>query len=393
MTKKRIAVVGKGTAGSQAVAHFARFFPDEEIVWYFDSQKPTQSVGEGSTLQLPINLFRNINFSHEDLKKIDGTFKTGVYKKNWGMDGKAFVHDFSPPSVAYHFNAVKLQDYIYDFLKNRVRVIDQAVDYKNVDASHIFNASGVPKNFESFNVSEYIPVNSVYITQCYWDAPRFDYSLTIAAKYGWVFGIPLQNRCSIGYLYNDNINSEKEIAEDVKEIFKEYNLEPSTTTASLNFKNYYKKINYENNGRLVHSGNSSFFLEPLEATSIGTMDQIQRSALDVWSGSKTASEANSQYLQQMHEIEFVIMMHYAAGSSYKTDFWDYAQERGIKKIENSKNDKRMQALYSSIKDMPTKNLATEIYKSSDQEYGLWWPGSFIQNIDKLGLKNIMNRFF
>jgi hypothetical protein len=192
-------------------------------------------------------------------------------------------------------------------------------------------------------------------------------------------------------MYNSDINTKEEIAEDVKKIFEEYNLNPSETTASLKFKNYYKKNNYENNGRLIHSGNSSFFLEPLEATSIGVMDDIQRSAFDIWSGNKGAEYSNLEYLEQLGQIEFMIMMHYAAGSPFKTDFWEYAQERGIKKMENNKGDSKMQSIYRSIKDIPTMNLARNLPTYS--QYGQWWPGSFIQNIKGLGLTQTMDKLF
>ena len=38
--KKRIAVIGRGTAGSQAVIHFLRHQTDCEIQWYFDDNIP-----------------------------------------------------------------------------------------------------------------------------------------------------------------------------------------------------------------------------------------------------------------------------------------------------------------------------------------------------------------
>jgi len=391
MKKNKLAVVGRGTAGSQAVAHLVRNFPEEEIVWYYDPSKPTQSVGEGSTLELPTNLFNNLNFSHQDLKKLDGTFKTGIYKENWGVENKDFFHDFPPPSLGYHFNAVKLQDYVQELIKNKVEIIEGPVDYNDVDAYYVLNASGTPKDFEDFYISEYIPVNAAYVTPCYWEAPQFDYTLTIAGKYGWIFGIPLQNRCSIGYLYNSDINTEEEVAEDVKEIFEKYGLNPSKKTTSLKFKNYYKKNNYEKNGRLIHSGNSSFFLEPLEATSIAAMSKIQEEALFVWSGNKKFDQSNQEYLEHMHQTEFIIMMHYAAGSPFKTDFWDYAQERGIKKIEDSKDDFKMQHLYRSIRDIKIMNLGRDV--PGIPEYGPWWPENFVRNISGLGISSIMDKTF
>lgn len=391
MRKKKIAVVGKGTAGSQALIHFARYFSDQEIVWYFDPSKPTQSVGEGASLAFPENLFNNIGFSHNDLEKVNGTFKTGIYKENWGTANKSFFHDFPPPSLSYHFSAVELQNYIETMMEDKVEIVRKSVDYNNVDADFVLNATGASKDLESFSLSEYIPVNAAYITQCYWDSPTFNYSLNIAAKHGWVFGIPLKNRCSIGYLYNNKINTKEEIQEDVKEFFEKYNLTPSDQTNSLSFNNYYRKNNYEHDGRLVHSGNASFFLEPLEATSIAVMNQIQRTAFDLWTGQTSVSDANSEYTKSLKEIELMIMMHYAAGSPFKTKFWDYAQERGIKKLEESSNDKNMQEMYSYVKDIDQINFA--VNNSPIKEYGTWWAGSFVQNISGLGVSDTMNNIF
>jgi tryptophan halogenase len=391
MPKKRIAVVGKGTAGSQAIIHFARFFPDADITWYFDPKTPVQSVGEGSTLALPNNLFNNIGFTNEDLKKVSGTFKGGIYKENWGKAGNSFMHSFPPPSVGYHFNAVELQDYIYDIMKSRVKIFEGNVNYRDLTEDFIFNASGKRDMPQDFHESEYIPVNAAYITQCYWEYPRFDYTLTIAGKYGWVFGIPLQNRCSIGYIYNKNINTEQEVMEDVKWIFEKYNLTPSTTTNSLTFNNYFRKENYQQKGSWVHSGNASFFLEPLEATSVYTMDTIQRAAVDVWSGRKSSILANQEYTTTMRQIELMIMMHYASGSKFDTEFWSFAQERGIKRLEQASKDEHLKEICRSIKNIKSMNFAPRI--ESIRDYGSWWAGSFFQNINGLGLNKTMNDLF
>jgi hypothetical protein len=393
MSKQKIAVIGKGTAGSQAVIHFARFFPDVEIDWYFDPQKPAQSVGEGSTLQLPRNLFNSMGFSHESLIRVNGSFKTGIYKKNWGQNKKEFFHDFPPPQVGYHFSATELQNYIekrIGDISKKVRIVPKEVDYNNVDANFVFNASGRPENFQDFNLSNYIPVNAAYVTQCYWERARFQHTLTIAAKHGWIFGIPLQNRLSIGYMYNQNISNIEDLKEELDQIFKEYQVEPSQKTNSLTFKNYYRKNNYENDGRLIHSGNASFFLEPLEATSIGVMDQVQRAAFDIWTGKKSPEQANLEYLNLLHQIEFMIMMHYAAGSSLKTEFWEFAQQRGVKKLKDSSEDQQIKNIYNQIKDLRGYNMATSL---DLPEYGLWWSGSFVQNIEGLGVKKIMDEIF
>ena len=394
MKNKKIAILGKGTAGAQAAAYFAAAFPQHEIDWYFDPNRATQSVGEGSTLELPTALYKNLGFVHGDLKKIDGTFKTGIYKDGWGEKHENFFHDFPPPTSAYHFNAVRLQEYIEERLRDKVNIISKEVSYENVDADFVFNATGTPNNFEGFEQSEFIPVNSAYITQCYWDAPRFDYTLTLAAKHGWVFGIPLQNRLSIGYLYNKDISREEDLKEELAEIFEKYGVVPSSDTNSLNFNNYYRKQNYENGGRLVHSGNASFFLEPLEATSISTMHMIQKHAETLWHPGldqhleSVVNRFNSEYKTWMGRTEFIIMMHYATGSKFKTDFWEYAKERGLKKLESSRQDPKMKLIYDTVRGGEPPNLFDPVL-----DYSNWTLPSFVQNIRGLGLENVMEKVF
>jgi hypothetical protein len=121
------------------------------------------------------------------------------------------------------------------------------------------------------------------------------------------------------------------------------------------------------------------------------MARIQENALLVWSGNKNFDQANQEYTEHMHQIEFIIMMHYAAGSPFKTDFWDYAQERGIKKIEDSKNDLGMQYLYRSIKDVKFMNMAREFPEIP--EFGPWLPENFVRNISGLGISGLMNKTF
>ena len=51
--KKKLSIIGRGTAGCLNAIHFRHRIPDIDIDWYFDPKKPQQSVGEGSTLSLP----------------------------------------------------------------------------------------------------------------------------------------------------------------------------------------------------------------------------------------------------------------------------------------------------------------------------------------------------
>ena len=373
---KKLAIIGNGTAGSFATTHFIRH-TNWEVDWYYDPNIPPQAVGEGSNLVMPRALHANLGFHHQDLDKVNGSFKNGIFKSGWG-DGHDFFHGFMPPYVGYHFNANGLQKYILEKLStnSKLTVKEQNVDNDIIDADFILDCSGKPVDYTDYNLLETIPVNSVHVTQCFWDYSQFQYTLTIARPYGWVFGIPLQNRCSIGYLYNNNINTLDEVKEDVKTIFEQYKLTPSNTTNSFTFKNYYRKKNFT--GRVAYNGNASFFLEPLEATSISTMDAIQRRAFDVWDGNKTMYQANQEYLSLLKEIENVIMLHYYTGSVYDTPFWSMAKERGEKNFSLALTNPKFKRMIELSK----------IYKHGDndqQEYGSWGINAFYQNFTNLGL--------
>jgi hypothetical protein len=383
---KKLAIIGRGTAGCLALAHFYRW-TDWEIDLYYDPKIPQQAVGEGSALHLPRNLFESLNFSHTDLYKIDGSFKEGIKKSNWGA-GNTFVHTFPPPYISYHFNAVKLQDYILNELnKNkRIKLIEKNIDADKIDADYIFDCSGRPSDYSDFHELNSIPVNAVHVTQCFWDHIRFQHTLTIARPYGWVFGIPLQNRCSIGYMYNHKINTLDEVKEDVKHIFKEYNLTPSDTTNSFHFNNYYRKQNFDR--RIAYSGNASFFLEPMEATSISTMNEIQRFAFDIWENDVPVEHSNFKFNQYLKATEQMIMTHYYAGSIFDTPFWKMAKRRG----EIIMQEAMQEGVYPEIIKYVNGKLTEEDFHH-DFEYGTWTLLSYKTNLKQLGIEKKLLKLY
>ncbi|NBW57792.1 hypothetical protein EBR43_08415, partial [bacterium] len=184
--RKKLAVIGRGTAGCLSIAHFQRW-SDFDIEWYFDPNIKPQAVGEGSTASLPYNLFDYLNFTIVDLEKIHGTLKGGIKKTNWGY--KDYIHPFPGNVHGYHFNAVKLQEMIIDKLSNhpRIKITEKNVSDDSIDSDFVMNCMGAPKEKdERFIYSNHIPVNSAYVTQCYWEGVKFEYTLTIARPYGWV---------------------------------------------------------------------------------------------------------------------------------------------------------------------------------------------------------------
>lgn len=373
---KKLSLIGRGTAGCLALGHFLKY-TDWEIDWIYDPNVPTQSVGEGANLVLPRALSSNLNFMPENLADVDGTFKFGIRKINF-KGNQDWYHYFPPCMVSYHFNAVKLQDYTFKILtaNPRINTVEKSIiSYNDIDSDYIMDCSGKPSSFENFYIPT-IPVNSVHVTQCFWDYPKFQYTLTIARPYGWVFGIPLQNRCSIGYLYNHKLNDIEEIKDDVQQVFNDFNLTPSSTTNSFNFANYYRKCNFDS--RIVYNGNASFFLEPLEATSIYTMDSISRYAFDFWNNIITEDEANFKYNRLLKSIEQMINMHYYCGSTFDSKFWSQSRQSSLPIIEEMKNSLEFQFAYHASQD---PNID---HRQPFPDWATWHPWNLKQNLSNLG---------
>tara|TARA_R110000822_G_scaffold276077_1_gene398174 strand:+ start:176 stop:1360 length:1185 start_codon:yes stop_codon:yes gene_type:complete len=384
--KKKIAIIGRGTAGSLALSHF-KTHTDDEIVWHYDSNIPNQTVGEGSTLVFPPILYYSLGLKFNNLKKLMGTPKFGIRKINWGGSGD-FMHDFPLGNFGVHFDSTLFHDNVFKNFSSTTRIVDQHIDnLSNIDASYIIDCSGKKFTPDEFTAADSMAVNSAFITQCYWDFPKFDYTLTIARPYGWVFGIPLQNRCSIGYIFNKNINSLEEVKEDIKNIFNQFNLTPSNKTKYIEFNNYYRKQNFTD--RIAYNGNASFFLEPLEATSIGLMQSINKEVEEILHNKNPINNSNNFYNSQLIEIQIMILLHYLAGSKFSTPFWDNAYEKSLKFLEKNLPKTHFLEMYKLSKECVKKNITHIDHPIED--LGQWGPTNYNINLKELNLYNKLDK--
>lgn len=401
---KKVALIGRGTAG--VLTFLQNFVVDKtdpcrweqldqistNLSWYYDSSIETQPVGEGSTFTLPRRLSPTLGLSWEECTQIlDATPKLGIYYHNFGDND--YFHEFSLGGAALHFNAKKLQEYVFERFKHNsfLELHDKNVTADDVDADYIIDCSGKPKNIteDEYYIPEFISVNSVHVTQCYWDAPKFLHTKTIARPYGWVFLVPLTNRCSVGYLYNKDINNLEDVKRDVENVFDEYNLQPSEDTNSFSFNNYHKREVYD--GRVLYNGNKAFFLEPMEATSIDSVFTINSNFKSF--GTESKDKLNNVLNVWFEDCELVIMMHYAAGSPWNNEFWDYATERGRLCLEKAmKNERRKNKLMLSepihLAAEGQASAIEKLFNNRNQSIGPWHLPSIRQNVQGLGLTSI-----
>jgi len=387
---KKIAVVGRGTVGCLTVAHYLRY-TDWEIDWIYDPNIETVPVGEGTTLTFPKNISDTLNLDSVDMEKISSMPKLGIWKRNWGK-GKEFVHTFPLGNYGIHFNAIQFQDYVFDKLKDnsRIRIIESNItDPAKIDSDYVTVCTGSPKNFDEYTLHDSIPVNSAMVFQCPWELPKFLYTVTFAKKFGWVFGIPLKNRCAIGYIYNDQFCTEEDIRNDVQDILDEFGLKP-TVERKLKFKNYSRRNNFSD--RVFYSGNAGYFLEPLEATSTATAIYLNQVSISLWHLKNIdLQKANALYDSSIEEIESMIAMHYFAGSTYDNEFWNYAKKLGKDKLEKDfeNNSTFAQAITQALScESPYTNLNV----NHRDDIGTWIMRSYVMNINNLQIRDELSEF-
>jgi hypothetical protein len=378
---KKLTIVGRGTVGCIAAAHFLRY-TNWEIDWIYDPNVQPASVGEGTNLALPQSLSSTVDFDLRDMMQIQAIPKLGIRKRGWG-NGTDFFHTFNGTQAGIHFNAVYFQDYFFKKLSEnrRVRCIEAAVPLDGgdeLDSDYVMMCTGTPKDFSNYNLVDSIPVNAALVLHCPWDNPTFFYSLTFAKKHGWVFGIPIQNRCSIGYVHNSDFSNPEELEDDLQDILIQFNLVPKNKNF-LKFNNYYKKDNF--NSKVVYNGNASFFLEPLEATSTGTAVYVNKCAYDVWLGNNSAENANNNYHSAMENINCMISLHYYSGSIYKSNFWERALTLGEQRIR-----REFELKTPFAKFIKKSLLIKSITEFDHNEIGTWPSRSYLQNINGMGQK-------
>jgi len=387
---KKLTIVGRGTAGCLSVIHFSNNFA-VDIDWIYDPDVPTASVGEGTTTLIPDFLNLNLGLHHGHAKSFNSTIKKGILKNNWS-NSPDYGHIFPIGTVGMHFSALDFQDFVLEKVKKEtnINVKEEKVNIEDIDSDFKMICTGTPTLDDNFLTAQYIPVNSCLIKGFSANEVLVDYTLCIARPHGWIFGIPLTNRISFGYLYNRNISTSEEVNKDFNDALLEIEfsnkLQELVNENKIEFNNYLRKENFI--GNTVYNGNSSFFLEPLEATSTTLIHEINRHALTLWDHEQVlyAEDCNLNYHIDIEEIESMICLHYLAGSKYNTPFWNHAQNLAM---QNLRSNLQNATDFAEI----ICNVALKSYKERDlyfhRDVGTWNIPSYIQNIEGLSIEDII----
>ena len=355
---RKVAVVGRGTAGSLAAASVARLHPDgdHELHHIYDSRIPVIGVGEGSWPSLVQELRRLTGLPHEAVQqRLNGTRKYGVAFEGWGRRNRDFTHYFTPRQVsyAYHLSADTMADLLHE--STRARHIDAKVrDITRVEGGAqvefegraperydlVFDARGFPGELHPDRHIDipFVPTNTAVIRRCPAvitappDGPvvQHTYTRAVARPHGWIFVIPLTVHTSYGYIFNRDVSSLAEVESDFDAFLETDGVSEFEQRAVIPFPNFVHRRMYD--GAVARVGNAAAFMEPLEATAIVSA-QLQigmvlhtRLNRSVEHLERDAPVVNRFLVSNMLCYGLFVGWHYSCGSRYDSEFWRHARD-------------------------------------------------------------------
>lgn len=362
MRKRRLGVVGVGSAGILGLCHFCTWLGNDwEIVSIHNPDKPILGIGESTNGGFVGLLERATHFAlghKEDLAELDATLKFGSRFRNWREH--SWLNPLLDGNAAVHFSSFKFKDFAYRRLQKiwpeKFRVIEGDVksiesyphkatvniDGRKEDFDYVIDAMGYPGDLSDYVLSECTPVNRCIIHN------MKEFELThetdhIATRNGWMFGVPLQSHKSFGYLFNDTITTVEEATEDMKNVLGVDKVDGREYL----FKCYYTTKLIE--GRVMKCGNKALFFEPLVANSMFLYILALRMFYDHIAEGMAISDLNARYVLAVEELEDVISYYYKGGSIYQTPFWEHAVSKCQTRMESRFRFKELCAHYGRLK--------------------------------------------
>ena len=371
---KKIVIVGAGTAGYvTALILKAKFEKTIDITVIKSKDIGIVGVGEGSTEHWKEFLKYTKIKPELMIKECGATFKSGIMFQGWGtknylhnvnaeyqyyhgqenlaylklmiddklLTNKESLNNFISKETVpnqYHFDTFKLNKFLEKTSKERdINIIDDVIEKVVISTKGITSIQSKDKKYTADlfidctgfkkvlikglrakwkSYKKYLKVNSAFTFQTPDEENYNLWTLAKAMKFGWRFKIPVQGRHGNGYIFCDKYtNTEKGKLEVEKElghkitIGKEFKFDPGRL----------EKVWIKN---CVAIGLSANFVEPLEATSIGT--SINQAFLLIHNLSNVNQYVRDQYNKQvagiMDNIRDFIYLHYLSWNRHNW-FW------------------------------------------------------------------------
>ena len=377
---KSIAVVGGGTAGLIA-ATILRKKLNIQVDVIHSKKIGIIGVGEGSTEHFNEYLqFMNIN-PYDVIKHCDATYKSGIMFEGWGekdylhcvlakFDRKFAQYNYvyakqiaenadylnyktiwdnkinswflnkpeEIPFAQFHFNTHKLNEFLTNIAVSMgINIINDEIDdinlsqdgsIKSIVGTREYNydfyidSTGFKRllidklgaKWQSYG--KYLKMKSAITFQTP-DSENYNlWTLAKAMDAGWLFRIPVWGRYGNGYIFDSDYITKEQAQQEVEQYFghsidvgKQFNFDPGCVD----------RVWIKNCCAIGISGS---FVEPLEATSIGT--SIQQAFLLMHRitnyNESVIDRYNSSFNDIMENIRDFIILHYITKKN-DTQFW------------------------------------------------------------------------
>ena len=367
----KITILGRGNAGCISAMHLAyyrKFINSKiEIDLIYDSNIPPVPTGQGTTLGFPEKLFEN--FGSDILNTFPHTLKAGIMYENWDKKNKKFFHSFPVGSYGLHIEPEAFQDYVCNNLKVNFQEKQENIkNYSEIDSDYIIDCRGTPKEFEEYT-KLVNPLNCALLAELPPKENDVKWTKATAHEHGWCFYIPLPSKTSLGYIFNSNITSIKEATNNFKKKFK-----IKKVNKIFPFNQYVANEPIINK-RVLLNGNKLFFLEPLEATAMGTYIFTIQCYFDYIFNGVDPITTKFKVHDYIRKIQNFILWQYRDNTLYKTKFWKHAAN-----LYKKNNNVDVEKIVAIVKDMSEEDTRKSI-KDNDL-YAQWQKWNFKVFYDK-----------
>lgn len=293
---------------------------------------------------------------------MNGTLKLGVKFKDFYKDGESYNHPFGGTDwegfnidymietntvpdnildyeeIANHFDVRELMKYLDNLLPTFPNLTIERWEVNSAsDLSEkiVIDCTGfrksllnqlIPDNFVS--IVDKIPNNSAYVYRAPYRSieQKVPYTISQAMNYGWAWNIPLGDKLTVGYVYDDKYDVYNEYVDYLKTIYGDIDETLINKVGMVTGKN--KLHIHEDDQTVIAIGLSSFFIEPLEATGLYLVQFGIRLFDDYINSKITAIEYNNTYNHEFDTILDFIIAHYKF-SNRNNEYWNHYKDLEI----------------------------------------------------------------
>ncbi len=291
---------------------------DIPYTWYRmigENWNPLHTLGDGSQKSRHYEpLHDNINQFHFDTMKL-----------NSFLHNKCIERDITIIDNIIEEVKIDQQGYVNSLVDavNREHIYDFYIDcsgFKRVIGSHL--------GMKWIDKSEFLPMNSAIAFQSPYQEDIPSYTEATALSSGWSWRIPTQDRFGNGYVYCDNFIKDDAAILEIKEHYKKHlSIDDIAIGKKFKFAAGHVDKFWTKNCAVI--GLSGIFVEPLEASSIGTTIQqcanLVSSIVHFARGEETTARQYNKLITKVAEniVDF-IQLHYFTQRS-DTEFWRWCK--------------------------------------------------------------------